>query len=427
MKICFVAYKFGTEKEIGEHLGTYHYFIEITRYLVKAGHEVFVISPWISFFKKGSNEVDGVKILRYFPPLWNKIWLFPLNKILRFLYLKITQLMVLSFQKKYKPDVFFVWQARETAYALAKIKNKLKSLFIFRQITTWQWHFNRTAQDIFNKKKWYKFFQKIKLNKLLNILLEFLLDRKSQKKYADEIYKKADKVVFVSQIAANEALQMNLQNSKVEILPVCIDTNEFKPLNKKQELKQELNIKGKKVIIFIGRINFAEKGLGYLLNAIDKIRSEVDNVNLIIIGGGGESERMFNMIKELKLENNIQAVGKKPFSSLVKYLNASDVFVMPSVWLETFGQVTIEAMACGLPVVSFDAGASPFINLNEQTGIVAPSKNVDKLANGLIRILQDDGLREKFGQSARQRVIDNYTYEVVINKFIEIIKNAKSN
>lgn len=427
MKICIIAYKFGTEKEIGEHLGTYSYFIEITRRLVKAGHQVFVIAPWISFLKKGSKKIDGVKILRYYPKLWNNLKFFPLDRIITWLYIQRTKIKVLQFNKQEKPGVFFVWQARETGYAVACIKNKLKAPFIFRQITTWQWHFKRNPAEIYNQRNWYKKLEKIKLNKLANIYLEFLLNKKNNLKYAQTIYKKADKVVFVSEIASQEAIQMGLEKEKIDILPVTIDTEIFKPLNKKQELRQELNIKGNKVIIFIGRINFTEKGIGYLLNAVNKIKEKIKDVNLIIIGGDGESERMFKMIKELKLENNVQTVGKKPFSSLVNYLNAADIFVMPSVWLETFGQVTIEAMACGLPVVSFDAGASPFINLHEQTGIVAPSKNIDKLADGLIKILQNDELRKKFGKAARQRVLENYTYEVLIKKFIEIINETRQN
>jgi len=104
MNICVVAYKFGTEKEIGEHLGTYHYFIEILRRLVKKGHQVFVIAPWHSFSQKGSQQVDGVKVLRYYPPLWHKVWAYPLSRFLPWWYIKATQRMVLGFNQKQKPD-----------------------------------------------------------------------------------------------------------------------------------------------------------------------------------------------------------------------------------------------------------------------------------------------------------------------------------
>ena len=119
MKILIVAYKFGTEKELGEHLGTYHYFIEIVRRLVASGHEIAVIAPWLSFSKKGSGGFDGVKVIRYYPPLWHKIWAFPFSRLLRFSYIWATQRQVLKFNKKEKPDAIFVWQARGSGYTVA--------------------------------------------------------------------------------------------------------------------------------------------------------------------------------------------------------------------------------------------------------------------------------------------------------------------
>lgn len=420
-----VAYKFGTEEEIGKHLGTYHYFIEIMRRLVKLGHEVWVVAPWLSFNRKGSVGFDGIKIKRYFPPLLNIIWFFPINRLLRFWYLKATQKQILKLEKNYKLAVVLVWQARETGYAVSTIKNQLKAPFIFRQITTWQWHWQRSVAEIFGKRRWYKIIANFRLNKFLDNFLEILLDRKNQKEYAKVIYEKADRIVFTSQIASKEGIKIGLVESKIEILPVCLETELFKPLNQKKELRQKLGIKGKKIILFIGRINFAEKGVGYLLEAMPKIISEILDVNLVIIGDGGESERMVKLIKELKIENSVQLVGRKSFEDLVLYINASDVFVMPSVWLETFGQVTIEAMACGVPVVTSDAGASPEINISGRTGLVVPAKNSEKLAEAIIKLLNNDFLREEFGQNARERVINNYTYEAVVDKLLKIIEDVK--
>ncbi|MBU1164151.1 glycosyltransferase family 4 protein [Patescibacteria group bacterium] len=417
MKLCVVAYKFGTEEEIGKHLGTYHYFIEILRKLVKQGHEVKVIAPWLTPFKKGSTNVDGIKVVRYYPPMVNKLWLFPLNRIIRLLYIKATQKKVLQ-QKDV--DAIMIWQARETGYAVSQIKEKLSAPVIFRQITTWKWHFERSADEVFGEKVIYKIFKSVGLKQLF----EVLLDKKNHKKFADEIYKKCDKVAFVSQIAADEAIQMGLSPNKVEILPVSIETDIFRPLDKKQELRSNFNIKSDKVILFIGRINFAEKGIGVLLEAMPKVISQINNVSLVIVGGGGESERMSTMIDKLNIKDQVQLAGKQPFEKLAEYINACDVMVIPSIWMETFGQVTIEAMACGVPVVTSDAGASPSINIDGQTGIIVPTKNSQKLAEAIITILNNPELADKLGQTARSRVEQNYTYNVVVNKLLKIINNV---
>src|SRR5512145_450963 len=103
MNLCVVAYKFGTEKEVGEHLGFYHFFIEEMRRLVKKGNEVTVVCPYLSFARRGSAEVDGVRVERFWPPLLGVSWAWPLNRIIRYIYFKQTQKTVLRVlaQKKY--------------------------------------------------------------------------------------------------------------------------------------------------------------------------------------------------------------------------------------------------------------------------------------------------------------------------------------
>ena len=427
MKICIIAYKFGTESEIGEHLGTYHWFIEFCRRLVKAGYEVQVLAPNLNFKNKGSLKIDGVKIVRYFPTFWYRTLAWPINKIWRVFYISRTKNIAQKLIKNYQPDTVLVWQSRETGFAISQIRNKFPNIsFLFRQIGPWGWHLNQSAQEIYAKRSWYKILKKFGLQKLANKILEFLLDKASHKKYAQEIYKNFDKIILGSQISVNEAVENGCPLNKAVIQPVTIETELFKPLNQKSELRQELNIKGKKVLLFIGRINFAEKGIGYLLDAVKIASQKLPGLNLVIIGGGGEEERMLKKIKDLNLEKYTQHVGRKPFSELVKYINASDVFMMPSVWLETFGQVTIEAMACGVPVIYFNAGASPEINIDGQTGIMVETKNALAMADAIIKIFSDNERQQHMGANARQRVIENYSYQSLIKMYIELVNKLKT-
>lgn len=387
MKILFVAYKFGTEREIGEHLGTYHYFIETLRRIVRLGHEVDVIAPWLSFTNKGSVDVDGVKVLRYYPPLFNRPKVLFLNQILRAWYNVATGRKVLERDHQEPLDVVCVWQARETGYAVAKIAPRLRAPFIFRQITAWQWHLERMS-----------------------------LDRKAQERFARSIYDQAKQIIFVSKAAAEAEKTLGLPEGKIRTLGVAIETDLFRPLPQ---------IKKEKVILFIGRINFAEKGIGFLLEAMPAIIKEIPEAKLVIIGGGGETERMHAQIKKLGIENAVQAVGKKPFSELPKYLNAAAVMAVPSVWLEAFGQVTIEAMAAGLPVVTTDIGGSTEINRDGETGFIVPKADSPALANAIVKILKDEALQNRLGSAARQRVLKNYSYEVLVDKFLDIIREVK--
>lgn len=395
MKICVVAYKFGTEVELGEHLGSYHYFIEKMRTLVRLGHQVFVIAPWLEFHRRGSADVSGVKVLRYYPPLFNRPKLFFFNKLLRVWYIKATQATVLELDREVNLDAVYVWQARETGYAVARIAHLLRAPFIFRQITAWEWHFQRSR-----------------------------FDRKAQMKFARAIYAKANTVVFVSKAASQEGLRAGLRADKIAIIGIGIETDLFRRVGKSREWREKLSVRGEKIILFIGRINFAEKGIGFLLSALPDIIKAVPGVNLVIIGGGGESERIRKLIESLAIGSHVQLVGQQSFARLPEYLNAADVLVVPSVWSEHFGQVTIEAMSAGVPVVTSDVGGLPEINLHGETGLVVPSANSGAIAEAVIRLLRDEQLQKQYGSAGRRRVQENYTYEVLVKKFLEIIKNA---
>ncbi|PIS04805.1 MAG: hypothetical protein COT81_04630 [Candidatus Buchananbacteria bacterium CG10_big_fil_rev_8_21_14_0_10_42_9] len=423
MTICVVAYKFGTEKEIGEHLGSYHYFIQKMRVLVEKGHKVFVVAPWLSFTKKGSENIDGVKVIRYYPPMLNKAKVFPVNRIIRWVYIKQTQRQVLKLDQQENLDVVYVWQARETGYAISKIKSKLKAPFIFRQITAWHWHFNRPIQEILAHDTLFKIMAKLSRS-LANQFGLFLLDRKTHKKYADVIYEKADKIVFLSQAAIEEGKKLGLDESKAEIIGVAIEEDEFKPMHDKRSLRQKLGLDDKLTILFVGRVNFAEKGVGILLEASTQARKKINDFQLILIGGG-EDDKMKSEIDKLSIMEIAKPIGKKSFSELVEYINAADAVVVPSIWMEAFGMITIEAMSCGVPVITSDAGASPEININDETGFVVPKNNAEALSQAIVKMLKDKPMREKFGKQARERVLQNYTYEVLVNKFLNIVQHTR--
>lgn len=420
MKICVVTYKFGTEQEIGEHFGTYHYFIEKMRMLAREGHEVYVVCPYLSFYQRGSSAVEGVRVMRSWPPLLNFIWLWPFNRIVCALYQWQTQRTVRALLRRRRVDAVYVWQARETGYAIARIKDELCAPFIFRQITAWKWHFNRTAAEIFGKRQWYHICRRLHLETLLDTLLEFLLDRSTQRRYAHTIYEQADRVVLLSEAAVHEASSMGLDPVKASVLGVAIEEDLFQPsVHSKSEMRGALGMLNAPTVLFIGRINFAEKGLGVLLEAFSSVHKEIPHAQLAVIGGG-EVARAECEIKELGISAHVHLLGKKPFRSLPKIINAADVFVVPSLWMEAFGQVTIEAMSCGVPVVTSDAGASPEINIDGETGFVVPAGDVRALARTIIMLLQDDGLRRRMGEAARKRVLENYTYEIMVEKFLNI-------
>lgn len=421
MKICVVAYKFGTAEEMGSHLGLYSYLLEKLKRLAVLGHEIIVVCPYVRYFQKGSDHIGKVKIVRYWPPMLSRIWMWPLNRIINILYLYQTRHNVIKVVREFSCDCVYVWQAREAGYAVSTIKGELKVPFIFRQITAWNWHFKRTPKEIFAIRKWYRFFQKVHLQKIADYILAALINTKSKIRYAKTIYEKADIVIFLSRAAVQEAKEIGLDDTRARVLGLAVEDEIFKPFGDKGDLRKELGIGGDKVILFIGRIEFEEKGISYLLGAMPDIIQMHPQVNLIIIGSGKDNDRMKEMIQQLHIGNNVQVWGKKPYSELPKYINAADVLCVPSIWMEAFGKVIIEGMSCGIPVVTTDAGACPEINIDGVTGFVVRAKDSHALSLAIENLLRDPGLAQKFGAQARQRVIKEYTHDTIVKKFIDIV------
>ena len=426
MKICVVSYKFGTPKELGKHLGLYNYFLKELETLTKKGLEIFVVAPWLYWNKKGSTRIGKIKIYRTYPALISQWWLWPINRINRALYFWATQRKVLELCKKEKIDLVYVWQARETGYAISQIKYKLKCPIVFRQITTWCWDFDKTTQEYFTHSLLQRLMNLPVLGKVFTWLFEILREKKTQIDFARSIYRNFDKVLFLSEALMDEAIyKLRMGPYKGEIVPLAIDENIFRTLKNREQIKNKFGWNGNNNILYVGRIHIQKKGLNILLEAFKKVIKSIPQARLYIIGGGSDDQinNLKSLIHRFDLNNKVKFIGSIANELLPKYYNAADLTVVPSIWMEAFGRVIIEAMACGKPVVSTNVGGIGEVNIDGKTGlIVEPDKN--QLAQAIIKILKDRNLKEKFGKTARKRVEKYYTYEAVTNRLIDIFKKS---
>ena len=128
------------------------------------------------------------------------------------------------------------------------------------------------------------------------------------------------------------------------------------------------------------------------------------------------------LVEERKLQKKVTFLGEIDNQSLVNYLYASEVFVLPSIFRsEAFGISMLEAMACGVPVISTELGTgTSFVNLHQKTGLVVKPADAESLADALKILLSDSALRMTLGQNAKQRVENLFTHDIMLNKIMEI-------
>jgi glycosyltransferase involved in cell wall biosynthesis len=232
-------------------------------------------------------------------------------------------------------------------------------------------------------------------------------------------YDEADQIVALSQGVAQQLVEMGLADSdRLTVIhnagldDEIYETKEF-PIN-------ERAVPGEPLVVACGSLT-EQKGYPYLLDAFHRVRNEM-KAKLWILGEGERREYIESEISALGLEEDVELLGFRdnPF----KFMAAADVFVLSSLW-EGFGNVVVEAMACGTPVVSTDCPHGPGeIISHGESGLLIPIASSDALARVLLRILDDQELRDRLTANGHERARDFHASKIG-REYIDLFEKLK--
>ena len=234
----------------------------------------------------------------------------------------------------------------------------------------------------------------------------------------------------ISPEIASEWIASGIPSEKIHRIPNSVDTSRFMPVESAQKdlLRKKLNLpQNATIVVYTGRL-VSYKGLPLLLKVWDEIRRKHENVLLILAGTGGLDidnceEVLREYVKDNRLENQVVFTGA--VQNVSEYLQASDIFVFPSE-NDAFPSSLVEAMACGLPVVSTPVGAIKTIITNEKTGLLIQPGNAEQLYQALDVILSNKEMAYRLGKAACQSVQDLYSAEIVSRKYLELFQGLIS-
>jgi glycosyltransferase involved in cell wall biosynthesis len=242
-----------------------------------------------------------------------------------------------------------------------------------------------------------------------------------------------DQFLCISRPIADSYQKAGLPMKKLTYIPQGVDVDKFRPienLNEKEALKIQLGLNHyKKIVIFIGAI-VKRKGIDLLLEAWGKIQSKHPDSLLLLVGQDTFTSKDIN---KLELENFVSEMknvvssknydviftGKK--DNVEQYLKCSDVFVLPSR-NEGFGNVILEAMSCGLPVVVTEMdGVSRETVIHGENGFIVDSPQ--ELADSIINLLNHPHLAAKQGEVGHQRAINEFSMVKIAERYSELYHN----
>ena len=196
---------------------------------------------------------------------------------------------------------------------------------------------------------------------------------------------KSNSISVVSPALKQKIIDLGVSENKVQVIPNGVDLDQFAPIDQTSCRKQLGLTLNNKIILFVGALE-PVKGLEYLLEAMVQIRSLYQNLIVAIVGDGPLYKVLVQMTEKLNLNNNVLFFGAKKHDEVPIWMNACDLFCLPSI-REGWPCVIMEALACGKPVVASKVGGIPNI-LNEKNGYLVKPQDVEQLAEGIGKALQ---------------------------------------
>lgn len=218
-------------------------------------------------------------------------------------------------------------------------------------------------------------------------------------------------------LATSPVLQRH--KDRCRVIPYGIDVEEFERTDESAvaRIRQQ---HGPRLVITVGRLIYY-KGFEVLVRAMAKVDGK-----LLVVGDGPLRPSLEALAREKGVADRVVFLGEIQNQDVIPYYHAVDIFALASVARsEAFGIVQIEAMACGRPVVNtgLDSGV-PFVSLDGVSGITVPPRDEDALAAAISRLLDDDGLRARYGEAGRRRAHDEFSVGVMARRTLDLYREA---
>jgi glycosyltransferase involved in cell wall biosynthesis len=398
MKILFLSDDFPPESFGGAGISTYDLAIGMKG----AGHEVFVITTCREKNEVGETDYHGLKIYkvasdyprkwRWYLSLYNPNVRRQVEEILRIIRPDVVHInnvhLYLSYYcfklaKRYARSVVFT--ARDVmTFNFSKL-NTERYLKNFDAHTTWLDHLKQA------KKRW---------NPFRNFFIRRYLS------YADQIFS-------VSFALKKALLQNGIKN--VEVTHSGVDVMSWQVSEEERNrFREKYNIKDKKVVLFGGRLSGA-KGSKQVLDAMAIVR---EAVFLIVASSDASTDWLEAEAQKMGFRDRLVFTGWVDRDEIKYIYSCADLVLVPSICLDAFPRIVIEAMAAGKPVIGTCYGGASEAIIDGETGYIINPFDTAKMAEKILDLLKNPKKAEQFGWAGRMRVENLFNIKDKIHQII---------
>lgn len=231
-----------------------------------------------------------------------------------------------------------------------------------------------------------------------------------------------DLLVLTSEVARQDLVRAGLLDGGV-VIPPGVDTELLRPPVDKDLLRKKHAPDADLLVLSLARLS-ERKGQDRVIEAFAALHEKYPGARLIIAGSGPTEDRLKQLVRDLDVSSKVRFTGKLSYTGRerIELFQAADIFLMPNRRsrlndLEGFGIVFIEANACGVPVVGGDDGGVPEAIAHGQTGYVVDARTPGPVTEILDRLMGDAALRERLGAEGRKRVLNEFSWELMAERY----------
>ena len=370
--------------------GTEIVIFEISKRLVKKGHDVTILTPKYPEFKnsKTCEKIDSVKVYRF--PISSCMYKF--SALPRYIDMQMRAFRkIIELDRNEHFDIFHQFHLFALGGAVVLAKNILRKLLV---TTLAGWDTYDPIHPVPN------FFHS----------------------YLARVMNESDVVTSPCEELVKHAKEQGCRK-RIKIIPHGVDITRFNPCIDGSMVRKNLEIKDDETMVLSVQRLVRKKGVDWLINAIlEVIKKSARNVRFIIVGEGPEKNELIELARKLKVSNSVDFTGFIASEEIARYYSASDILVLYSLY-EQFGITLLEAMACGKPVISTRVGAIPEVVDHGKTGLLVPPKNPEALADAIMKLVKDEELRIRMGMEGRKKVEREYDWDVIVDNYLKLYED----